>query len=246
MNPASAPDLPTGRATMSPAAEGMRYYQRYLFSLIRPWLGRRVLEIGVGHGILTAWLAERADVLATDIDQDCLDAVARVFPNAKNVTTARLDLSDAASVAACASFHPDTVVCINVLEHIDRDVDSVRAVREIVTPGGRLLLIVPAHPALYGRMDAEAGHFRRYTRRSLTAHLTEAGWRVERARYVNAVGAFGWWVNNRVRRNAGLNDCAVNAQMRLADRWLPLLARATDPVLARAVGLSVFAVATKP
>lgn len=231
---------------MSPAVEGMRHYQHYLFSLIRPWLGQRILEIGVGHGILTRWLAERGDVLATDIDPRCLDAIRSLFPDATNVTTGRLDLSDSASVAACGSFHPDTVVCINVLEHIERDVDSLRDLREIVTPTGRILLVVPAHQALYGRMDAEAGHFRRYTRRSLASRLGKSGWRVDRARYVNAAGAFGWWVNNRVRRQAGLNDTAVNAQMRLADRWLPLLAKATDPVLGRAFGLSVFAAATKP
>src|SRR5688572_32332586 len=112
MDAVSRPDLPTGRATMSPAAEGMRHYQRYLFTLIEPWLGKRVLEIGVGHGILTRWLAERADVLATDIDQECLDAVGRLFSKAPNVRTARIDLTDAATIAACGTFAPDTVVCI--------------------------------------------------------------------------------------------------------------------------------------
>jgi len=250
MNSASAPDLPagdlpTGRATMSPAMEGMRHYQRYLYLLLAPRLGGRVLEIGVGHGILTRWLAERADVLATDIDDECLERANRLFAEASNVSTARLDLTDAASVAACGGFEPDTIVCVNVLEHIERDAESLKALREIVTPGGRLLIVVPAHAALYGRMDREAGHFRRYTRRSLAAALAEACWRVDQIRYVNAVGAAGWWINNRLRKSAGLEDAAVNMQMRLADRCLPAIAKLTDPVLGRAFGLSVFAAATK-
>ena len=73
--------------------------------------------------------------------------------------------------------------------------------------------------------------------------LKRAGWKVQRLRYINFTGALGWWYHNRLRKNAGLADEAVNRQMRGADRWLPRLARLTDPIMRWTGGLSVLAIA---
>jgi SAM-dependent methyltransferase len=219
----------------------MRAYPRYLYELIAPVLGRRILEIGVGHGNYTPLLLDRGDVLGVDIDDACLAAARENF-GPRGLQTARMDLSDPESIRACRDFAPDSIVCTNVLEHIADDAQALRELAGIVAPGGTLGLIVPAHQRLYGRMDAEAGHFRRYSRRGLNELLTNNGWHVQTCRYINALGAAGWWWHNRVRRGAGLNDAAVNQQMRASDRWLPRIARLTDPVLGRACGLSVVAI----
>jgi SAM-dependent methyltransferase len=233
--------LPTGAATMGPAMAAMRAYPRYLYELLAPALGRRILEIGVGHGNYTEWLLERGDVLGVDIDEPCL-AVARERFGPRGLQTERMDLSDPVSIAACAWFAPDSVVCVNVLEHIQDDDAALRGLAAIVTTSGTLGLIVPAHQALYGRMDAEAGHFRRYSRHEVGELLARSGWCVESCRYVNALGAAGWWWHNRVRHKAGLKDAAVNRQMLAGDRWLPRVARWTDPLLGRVCGLSVAAI----
>ena len=226
---------------MGPAMAAMRAYPRYLLELLAPALGRRILEIGVGHGNYTDWLLDRGDVLGVDIDDACLAAARERF-GARGLRTGRMDLSDPDSIAACAWFAPDSVVCVNVLEHIPDDAAALRGLTGIVAPGGTLGLIVPAHQALYGRMDAEAGHFRRYSRGAVRELLARTGWRVESCRYVNALGAAGWWWHNRVRHQAGLKDAAVNRQMLAGDRWLPRMARLTDPVLGRVCGLSVAAI----
>jgi SAM-dependent methyltransferase len=233
--------LPTGAATMAPAMAAMHAYPRYVYQLLAPALGRRILEIGVGHGNYTEWLLERGDVLAVDIDEPCL-AVARERFGPRGLRTARMDLSEPDSIAACAWFAPDSVVCVNVLEHIPDDEAALRGLAGIVAPGGTLGLIVPAHQRLYGRMDAEAGHFRRYSRSAVRNLLRYTGWTVESCRHVNALGAAGWWWHNRARRNAGLEDAAVNRQMLAGDCWLPRVARLTDPVLGRVCGLSVAAI----
>ena len=237
---------PIGMATMSPAMGEMRHYQRYLFAKIQPWLGSRILEIGVGHGTYTEWFLERCAVLAADIDAACLNEVRQRIGENARLRTTEIDLDNRRSIEACREFLADTIVCINVLEHIERDEQALTALRDVVVPGGRLVLIVPAHPALFGRMDQEAGHFRRYTRGSLSRSLAAGGWNVERARYLNVVGGVGWWFHNRVRREAGLADASVNTQMRAADRWLPLLSRLTDPWCGRWAGLSVLAVGSRP
>jgi 2-polyprenyl-3-methyl-5-hydroxy-6-metoxy-1,4-benzoquinol methylase len=239
------PPAPVGLQSMSPAMGQMDAYKRYLFEKLRCCLGKRVLEIGVGHGTYTRWLLESADVLATDIDPDCLEIVRQQFATSR-LQTARIDLDDLASIRACGEFGPDTVICINVLEHIERDCEALRGLHEIVVPGARLGLIVPAHPSLLGRMDREAGHYRRYTRRTLAELLAQSGWQTLSLKYINLLGAVGWWFHNRVRRDAGLSDPAANDQMRRADRLLPLVAALTDPVLHRWAGLSVVAIARRP
>jgi SAM-dependent methyltransferase len=232
---------PTGAATMSPVMAEMRHYPRYLFNQIAPFLGRRIVEIGVGFGTYTPWLLERGEVFAADTDEECLGHVRDRFA-CDRLHVERLDLGDPQGLEGCAAFRADSVVCINVLEHIADDAAALRGLYGIVEPGGALCLIVPAHPALFGRMDAEAGHHRRYTRASVRELLTATGWRVESCRYVNALGAAGWWVHNRLRTTAGLHDRAANCQIRCSDRWLPLVARFTDPLLGRLCGLSVLAV----
>jgi 2-polyprenyl-3-methyl-5-hydroxy-6-metoxy-1,4-benzoquinol methylase len=241
---ASSPHLPTGAATMSPAMAEMQAYPRYLYNQVIGHLGSRVWEIGIGHGTYTRWLREAGkSVLATDIDEACISRLAEEFVGDPNIVTSRVDLTDEASVRAQNDFQADSILCFNVLEHIRDDAAALRWLRDAVAPGAVLALIVPAHPWLYGRMDAEAGHFRRYTRKSLRSVMTQAGWKVEQLQYLNVVGAMGWWYHNRLRSNVGLADQAVNQQMRAADRWLPQLARLTDPVFRWTGGLSVLAIA---
>jgi SAM-dependent methyltransferase len=235
---------PAGVATMSPAMAELTHYPRYLFGHIKPALGRRVLEIGVGYGSYTPLLLEWGEVLAADISEECLADVKARHPT-ERLHTMRIDLNDPATLAPCEVFGPDSIVCINVLEHIKDDVAALTGLHRIAAPTARIALIVPAHPRLYGRMDREAGHYRRYTRRSLRNALERAGWHVDSSKYINALGAAGWWFHNRVRRTAGLSDARVNRDMRRADRWLAAVARWTDPVLGAGFGLSVAAIARK-
>ncbi|MDA8743257.1 class I SAM-dependent methyltransferase [Rubripirellula amarantea] len=239
--PDQAPD-PVGAMTMSPAMHQMSAYPRYLMSLVTPVLGDRVWEIGVGHGQYTAELRRQSRcVLGTDIDRDCLSSVERRFKDDDQVRTGWIDLRDRDSVQQHRSFGADSIICLNVLEHIEDDVAAMRWLLETCQPGAGLGMIVPAHSWLYGKMDEEAGHYRRYSRTRLAEVLTQAGWNVHRLRYVNVVGAAGWWFHNRVRQQAGLADESVNSQMLKADRWLPRFARVTDPLFRRIAGLSVLA-----
>jgi SAM-dependent methyltransferase len=235
---------PEGFATMSPVMAELTRYPRYLFGKIEPAVGQRILEIGVGYGQYTPWLLERGDVLAADISEECLASVMAKH-SSERLHTVRIDLNDTGTLAPCEAFGPDSIVCINVLEHIEDDVAALSALHRVIAPAGRIALIVPAHPRLYGRMDDEAGHYRRYTRRSLRETSERAGWAVESCNYINALAAAGWWLHNRVRRTAGLSDARANRDIRRADRWLAAFARWTDPILRASFGLSVAAIARK-
>ena len=153
------------------------------------------------------------------------------------------DITDPGLVRELAGARFDTVLCINVLEHIERDDLALRAMAEILRPtAGRLFLFVPAHPILFGSPDELAGHFRRYTRPALRALLQGAGLRARDVYHFNAVGAVAYFVNARIVRPKSL-DGSVDCQIRLFDRYcVPVLHR-----LERAVrppfGQSLIAVA---
>ncbi len=219
-------------------------YPSYLLAKIEACLGQRVWEIGVGNGQYTASLLESGRaVLATDIDAECLRLVSHRHAGHPSLRLAEIDLNNPETLSSISAFEPDSVICLNVLEHIVDDERALRSILGCCQPSARLGMIVPAHPSLFGRMDREAGHQRRYTRIGLKSVLERSGWLVERCDYINAFGALGWWVHNRLRHSAGLDDRQVNWQMRTMDRWLPRLAAVTDPVFRQVCGLSVAAIA---
>jgi SAM-dependent methyltransferase len=173
-------------------------YNRWMFERIRPWLGGRVIEIGSGIGNLSAWLVDRERVLLTDTEPHYLERLRERFAGRSNVAVARLYLPDVDGAVAAQRF--DTVVCLNVLEHVADDLASLRAMRALLEPGGRLVLLVPALPALYGTLDEALGHHRRYTVAGLRAGFVEAGIRPVHVEYFNLAGIPGWWLAGRVLR----------------------------------------------
>jgi SAM-dependent methyltransferase len=134
----------------------------------------------------------------------------------------------------------DTAICLNVLEHIHDHVEALRAVRAHLEPGGHLLVVVPAHPALFGETDRAVDHVRRYARSTLRGALQDAGFGLVELRHVNPVGAAGWFVSSRLLRRREIPAGPLS----LYDRLVPVL-RVLDRV-PLPVGLSLWAVARNP
>jgi SAM-dependent methyltransferase len=211
-------------------------YNTWLFERSRPYLGRSVLDIGAGVGTFTALAVPGRDrVLAAEPDPEfaqLLQQRCSAVPNVEVLAAEAADVTLAEPV--------DSIICFNVLEHIPDDQGALRRFGELLTPGGRLLLLVPAHPLLFGATDRAVGHERRYRRRPLAALLAGAGFEIEDIRYVNPVGALGWLVSSRLLRS----DDVPTGPLRLYDRLVPLL-RTLDR-LHPPFGLSLWAVARKP
>ncbi|MFN7733951.1 MAG: class I SAM-dependent methyltransferase [Pirellula sp.] len=243
-------NAPIGMSTMSPAMADMQHYPAYLLQLVNEHLGPSVWEIGIGNGqTVRALIARGHRVVATDVALECLEALCLSLQHSDQtggdrVRTLQIDLNAPSSLHPLRDESVDSVISFNVLEHIENDAAALAAIRSVVPDHAVLGLIVPAHPSLYGKMDAQAGHYRRYTRATLRSVLEQSGWAVQHCRYVNALGAAGWWYHNRWRRDTALDDPSVNHQMRFADRWLPTIAKVTDFWLGSWFGLSVLAIAT--
>jgi glycosyltransferase involved in cell wall biosynthesis len=229
-----------GHVTLARMAK-LETYNRWLHSLYENSVGRRILEIGSGFGNMTQFFAERERVIASDLDPvacETLRAAYRDDPNLE-VDSLKFPLGEAARERLVRE-RLDTAVCLNVLEHIEDDRRTLSDLHEVLQPGGRLVLLVPALPVLYGTLDRALHHFRRYARAELEEKLAGAGFQIESLRYVNRPGVFGWYLNSRVLRRKVL----PKGQLRAFSLLLPILRRETDRP--PSFGMSLLAIGRKP
>lgn len=228
---------PVGAATLERLALAPRY-NTWMFERIRPWVGDQVLEIGAGIGNLSAFLADRPRVMLTDTSATYLEALRARFAGRPNVKVARLFLPTVDPGAFDPPF--DTVICLNVLEHVEDDARSLSGILTLLRPGGRLVLLVPALPSLYGTLDHALGHYRRYGRRDLEARMTGAGFRIEHTEYFNLGGVPGWWLTGRILRR----QLIPRGSLKLYDALVPLFR--LERFLPWRVGQSLIAVGARP
>lgn len=187
-----------------------------------------MLEVGAGVGTYTTRLlaAGAASVLALESDPAALPSLRGRVGRDARVEIRTEELPGAPSVEAAAGTF-DLVVCQNVLEHIEDDAGALAAMRGALVPGGRLALVVPNDPRLYGSLDRVYGHRRRYRRGELADLVERTGLEVELAQPFNLLGVLGWVVSSRLDRSAidprplRLFDLAVPLWRRLEDRVRP-------------------------
>jgi SAM-dependent methyltransferase len=218
--------------------DGAGNYAGWIFELIEPHLGAEVLEIGAGHGTFTEMLARKAKrVVASDLSERCVSRLRERFSAEESVEILH------GSVDSAAAYGPfDSVILINVLEHIEDDDGTLTELGHLLRPGGRAVLWVPAFSLLYSDFDRRIGHHRRYRGPGLRTQLCQAGYEVRDIRYVNAVGAVAWLVLARFLRRTPTHGTAVKVfdkyfvpvLKRLEQRWRPPF------------GQSVLAVAIRP
>jgi 2-polyprenyl-3-methyl-5-hydroxy-6-metoxy-1,4-benzoquinol methylase len=213
-------------------AEHAPRYNAWILRRCAPYLGDRVLDYGAGTGTFTALLAESGRPRS----------VVAFEPEPAHAAYIREHVSrpDVRVVERLDGGEFDAILCVNVLEHIAGDREALGQMYELLAPGGHVLLLTPAHPALYGAYDHVTGHVRRYGKSELRAKLEHAGFELRELRHVNPVGALGWLVSGRVLRRAEIGRTSLE----LHDRMVPAL-RLLDH-LRLPVGLSLWAVAVKP
>jgi glycosyltransferase involved in cell wall biosynthesis/phospholipid N-methyltransferase len=214
-------------------------YNDWIWQSVAPYVGNRVLEVGAGIGNMTRVLYGRDLIVATDLELPYLHILRNRFSRNPTIAVERLDLnSDDCLKLKHHEF--DTVVCLNVLEHIEDHEGALQRLYEVLVPGGRLVLFVPADQKLFGTMDTQVGHFRRYSREELQRLIEAAGFVSEKVTYRNVFGRFGWWLNGRVLKRNHL----PGGQSRIFDLFVPILRRLEPESPSK--GLSVIAIGLKP
>ncbi len=221
------------------AMERAQNFNRWMFERIKKDVGSRVLEVGSGRGNMTGFLLKKDRIIATDIDPGHLRILERQFGSLPNFRVAKLDLGNF-EPAQFAAEGLDTIVCLNVLEHVENDRGALVRLRSALQPGGKLLLLVPAIPALLSPLDRAIGHHRRYSRKGLQQVVQEAGFRVLRHEAFNFLGIVGWFLNGKILRRKSLPPF----QVWLYDRLIFLFR--LERLLHLPFGLSRIIVCEKP
>ena len=210
--------------------------------LVTHEIGRRVIEVGCGVGNFTGALLNRDPVLALDKEPGCIEELQRRYANHPNLRALICDIGNLdEQLSELAGFAADSCVCLNVLEHIADDVTALRAMSSLLIPGGVIVLLVPAFSALYGPIDRNLNHYRRYTLNSLTRRAAETGLRVRKAHYMNCAGFFGWWLNSRILKRETQSEKQISA----FERLVPALSR-LEEIARPPFGQSLFAVLETP
>jgi glycosyltransferase involved in cell wall biosynthesis len=219
--------------------ERAQRFNRWMADAVRPHLGQRVLEIGAGIGNLTAWLLPRERYLASDVNPNYLQYLRNFAAGKPYLEVARVDLEDAACFAPLAGQF-DTVVCLNVLEHVRDPVVSLRNMWAALAPGGRLVLYVPQGQGLYSSLDEALAHRCRYDTATLVRELEETGFELESWRHFNRASVPAWWWNGKVLRRRDFS----RLQLKGLNVLVPLLRRFDNVMPWR--GLGLIAIARKP
>jgi glycosyltransferase involved in cell wall biosynthesis len=202
-------------------------FNRWMADTIRPYVGRRVIEIGAGMGNLTRQLVPgRKRYVATDIDREHLDRLSNRLSHRPNLEIAELNAAFPENHAPFVG-QMDTVICLNVLEHIEDDLGALRNIRSMLEDGGRAVILVPSGQSLFNSLDEELGHFRRYSEDQLRERMTAAGFDVETVLQFNRAARPGWWLNGTILKRRTISRLQLKNFDRLVwlvrrvDRYLP-------------------------
>jgi glycosyltransferase involved in cell wall biosynthesis len=200
-------------------------FNRWMGDVLRPHVGDRVLEIGAGIGNITRTLVPRDHYTASDVNPHYLDYLRNASESRPYMEVRAVDLADPDVFSPLAGSY-DTVICLNVLEHIPDEGQAVRNLHTALEPGGVAIVLVPQGPRLFGTLDEALGHQRRYTRESLHEAFEKEGFQIERTFDFNRTSVPGWWLNGKLLRRRHFS----RFQLKVLD-WLIWLVRRIDRFL---------------
>jgi SAM-dependent methyltransferase len=219
----------------------MPNYYAWIMSWFGPYVRGRVVEYGAGTGTFSQYLRPQADSLTLIEPSVNLQAALREkFPDDPSVEIGAITLEE--HVTQTGSGAVDTVVLVNVLEHIENDAWALSELSRIVAPGGCILIFVPALSLLMSKLDKLLGHFRRYYLVELKERLQRAGIDIVTCRYFDLPGIVPWFVVNKLLGSSSFNPTLV----RLYDRAIVPLARGAEAVIRPPLGKNLVAIGRLP
>jgi len=237
LHEAAAASDPIGYETLRRMATVERYND-WIYQEIAPHAGRRLLEVGCGIGNMTDYFVRSDLLVGLDLLPASVELTRRRHLSYDHVEAVLGDITDPALASRLQAYAFDTVICLNVLEHIPDDRTALRHMHNVLRPEGRLLLFVPAGSYMYGTLDAALGHYRRYDQIALGERVTAAGFSIDRLSYLNLAGIPGWWLNSRVLKRNLLPQTQLTLFNRLAPAFIAgerLLRRVWDVPLGQSL-----------
>lgn len=213
-------------------------YNRWIYEMFEPYIGNSLLEVGCGIGNMTKhFIGSCKNYTGIDISESFLSHMHIDFPDQD---LSCIDIVDE-KILSLKSKRIDTITCINVLEHIENDKKALENMYNLLEPNGRLLLFLPAVSWLYGSMDKNVGHYRRYDKKSLVSLLESTGFKIDKVSYNNFLGMVGWFFNGKIIKRSNFPII----QPLIFDKILFLTTR-IENMIKVPIGMTLVTVARKP
>ncbi|MGH9970083.1 MAG: class I SAM-dependent methyltransferase [Pyrinomonadaceae bacterium] len=211
-------------------------YHSWILELFQPYLGARVVEVGAGTGLFSELLLRRDPETLTLVEPSSMydQLVERIgkLPTASRVQTHNSTFSRVADRIRDET-QPDSIVYVNVLEHVVDDEAELAVVHATLSCAGRLFVFVPALSWLYGSFDEMVGHHRRYSRRELEGKIERSGFCVLKSIYFDLAGIVPWWLQYRLLRSRRMEPEAVKFYDRFCVPWLKKVETFASPPIGK-------------
>jgi len=218
-------------------------FNQWMFETIAPFCNGSILEIGSGTGNISSFFVERNyEITLSDINDAYVDILKKQYHNRMNVKgilDIDLQRSGFAEKYGALKEQYDTIILLNVLEHLENEDYAISNCSYFLKKGGRLIILVPAYKFLYSQLDKELGHFRRYTRKRLMDCIIRKGLSPEKGFYFNALGILAWFYGKIFSLKT-----IPGTEMSFFNTITPF-AKAIDKILFHKAGLSVICISKK-
>lgn len=215
--------------------EGAYNYNQWIADEIRAHVNYPLLEIGSGIGNISSLLLNNKQTTLSDNEEVFLKQLNDKFKN-KNITVVNFDITKKPHKSLK---NYKSIVGVNVLEHIDDDVASLKNLKKIIANDGNLILLVPAKKIAYNKLDKSLGHFRRYEKKELIKKLEDAGFEVQKIKFFNTLGLATWIVRDYF---TGQQINLTPRQIATFDKIVPILKR-IERHIKIPIGISLIVVA---
>ena len=213
-------------------------YNRWIAENFYSSIQAPLLEFGSGIGNISELISSYTPLCLTDTDARMLAHLKNKFSHSNDVSVDFLDITQPPPEHLVESFQ--TVIGINVLEHVEDDEKALFHLGNVLKPSGRLLLLVPAKKWAYTDLDKQLGHFRRYEKKELAEKLVKASFQIEKLYFFNLVGLMSWIMRDKLQRSGGLRPYQISS----FDTIVPILKR-VELKISMPVGISLIAIAQK-
>ena len=226
-----------GLTTLEALTEA-KNYNGWIASNFYPYIKAPLLEFGAGIGNISELLSSYTPLCLTDTDERLLAHLKEKFSHSNDISVDYLDITQPPPDHLVESFQ--SVIGINVLEHIEDDEKALSHLGNLLKPSGRLLLLVPSKKWAYTDLDRQLGHFRRYEKKELAVKLVKASFHIEKLYFFNLVGLMGWIIRDKIQRSEGLRP----SQISIFESMVPIL-KPIESKVRMPLGISLIAIAQK-
>lgn len=212
-------------------------FNNWIYEKIVARLRGRILELGSGLGVFSEKMVsdiKTPEIILTDKSLSYLNNLEKKFANKTNVTVNKLDLECIADYQEIGYDKFDTIIAINVLEHVKNDEFVFEQLYRMLKKNGTIILLVPSYKFLYNHIDLAIGHERRYTKKELKTKIDKYQFIIEEIQSFNLAGLLGWYVNGNLLQNSVISTPAVTLFDRLVPFWKLL-----DHITFNKIGLSI-------